>query len=222
MAAIQLIDGTRWLVLFVPLVVLLLVWLGQAVHAHRRAIALGAAAGGELQVALFLPFALTVLTVFWLVGGRHGSPSATVEAYMAAWMDGRADVAATLYSAPRTQAEVEQVWQADSEAIMRRLTLLRATYGPASGLDPQRPFGSLRVREIDEAPSRSRFVVEIVRSERFQTTVLGVIPTAAQRTVSVEPMLDIVLREVATPPQLGVLGLHDTSWRVESVEGTGL
>lgn len=173
LVALALIDGTRWLAVFVPVVVLLGVWLGQAIHAHRRAIALGAAPGGELQIAAFLPLALTALTLFWLVGGRHGSPAATVESYMAAWLDGRAEIAAGLFTAPRGAADVAAAWQTDAQAIAARIADGRAIYGAVSGLDPAQPFDSLRVSLLDSSGQSARFVVEIVRAERFETTFLA-------------------------------------------------
>jgi hypothetical protein len=195
--ALQLIDGTRWLVVFAPLLVLLVVWLGQAVHAHRRAIHLGAIPAGEMQVAAFLPFALIVLTLFWLVGGRHGSAAATVEAYIEAWMDGRPEAAAALFETPIPAQHVTLQWTSTLTEIERLLDSGRRTYGPQSGLDPARPFNSLRVTQVDEPSGGAVFIVEIVRSERFATTALGVIPTAAQRTVVVEPVLSIALVEQA-------------------------
>ena len=193
--ALQLIDGTRWLVVFAPLLVLLIVWVGQAVDAHRRAIRLGATPGGEMQVAAFLPFALIVLTLFWLVGGRHGSPAATVEAYIEAWMDDRPEAAAALFEAPMPAQHVTLQWTSTSTEIERLLESGRNTYGEQSGLDPDRPFNSLRVTQVEEPSGGAVFIVEIVRSERFATTVLGVIPTAAQRTVVVQPVLSIALVE---------------------------
>ena len=93
----QLIDGTRWVIVFPPLAAILAFWMAQAIHAHRRAVELGAKPGGEMQAALFLPVAVGVLTVFWLIGGRHGSPAATLEAYVVALLSGKSDAAANLY-----------------------------------------------------------------------------------------------------------------------------
>ena len=105
--AVQLIDGTRWIIVFLPLVAILAFWLAQAIHAYRRAVELGAKPGGEMQAAAFLPVAVAVLTVFWLVGGRHGSPAATLEAYAVALLTGKSDAAAHLYVSPTTKEAVE-------------------------------------------------------------------------------------------------------------------
>ena len=80
--AAALLDGTRWLVVFPPLLALMVFWVGQAVDAHQRALRMGAKAGGEMGIVVLLPVALTVLTLFWLLGGRHGSASATLQQYI--------------------------------------------------------------------------------------------------------------------------------------------
>ena len=212
LATWQLIDGTGWLVAFVPLVALLVFWVGQAVHAHRRAIALGGAPGGELQLALFLPFAFAVLTSFWLIGGRHGSAASTVEAYMDAWMAGRPDAAAGLLSNTDVDtAALQRYWDGLSIELTSTVSAGRTKYGSGSGLDPARPFNSLRVTQIPSVGSgRASFRIEIVRSERFETTLLGFIPTAGQRTIVVEALAQITLIE--EPVTSGWLA--GSAWRV--------
>ena len=218
--ATALIDGTRWLVVFVPLMALLVMWLAQAIHAHQRAVALGGAPGGELQVALFLPLVLTVLTTFWLVGGRHGSPSATVEAYMAAWKADRPDAAQPLFAGPYPEQTIADDWRAQKAAITAAIERARSSYGSASGLDPARPFDNLRVRELDDVEEgQAGFVFEIVRSERFQTTVLGIVPTAGQRTVIVKQVLRIMLSEHATPSTVPLVPLPSSAWQIDAMYG---
>jgi hypothetical protein len=208
-AAWQLIDGTRWLAVFVPLVALLAFWIGQAVHAHRRALALGAAPGGELQLAFVLPFLLAVVSAFWLVGGRHGSAASAVEAYMEAWQADRPDVAVALYGVGgAAPADVAALWTQERSWLTARIEEARQTYGARSGLDAARPFSSLRVSQ--SAPAY--FLVELVRSESYQTTILGLIPTAGQRTVVVAPLLGIA---VAEEPVSGYL--PSTVWRIDQV-----
>lgn len=208
-AAWQLIDGTRWLAVFLPLVALLVLWVGQAVNAHQRALVLGAAPGGELQLAWFLPAVLAVVSAFWLVGGRHGSPASAIEVYMTAWQSDRPDIAVALYDggAP-VAADVAQLWLQERAWLNSAIEQALATYGPASGLDPARPFNSLRVSQ--SAPTH--FLVELVRSESYQTTIMGFIPTAGQRTVVVTPLLDVAVIEV---PVAGYL--PSTVWRIDTV-----
>jgi hypothetical protein len=214
LAAWELIDGTRWLVVFVPLVVLLVFWVGQAVHAHRRATALGGAPGGELQLALFLPFAFALLTTFWLIGGHHGSPASTVEAYMDAWQSGRPDAAVGLFPDPNPDpAALQRFWAGQSSELVTRLSEGRTTYGPLSGLDPARPFNSLRVTELEAVSGSATFNIEIVRTERFETTMLGIIPMGAQRTIVVAPVAQITLREEPTRGGL----LASSTWSIVTV-----
>lgn len=211
-AAWQLIDGTRWLAVFLPLVVLLAFWIGQAVHAHGRALALGAAPGGELQLAWFLPVLLAVVSAFWLVAGRHGSPTAPVEAFMAAWEANRPDLAVGLFSDDRPpEAVLEAIWDDWRIALAAAVEQGRATYGPASGLDPSHPFRSLRVTQTRP----TAFTVELVRSESYQTTLFGFIPTAGQRTVVVAPVLWI---EVTENPVKGLL--PSSVWRIHAMGPT--
>lgn len=209
-AAWQLIDGTRWLAVFLPLVVLLVFWVGQAVHAHQRALALGAAPGGELQLAFFLPVVLAVVSAFWLVGGRNGSPASAVEAYMAAWQANQPEVAADLYGATAAPPiDLAAFWDTEEAWLVSQIEDGRATYGSQSGLDPQRPFRNLRVTQT----GITTFTVELVRSESYQTTLLGFIPTAGQRTVVVAPVLTIDVFE----QQVGGV-LQSSVWRIGSVE----
>ncbi|HEY5488470.1 MAG TPA: hypothetical protein VIK00_01420, partial [Candidatus Limnocylindrales bacterium] len=182
--ALGLIDGTRWLIVFPPLVALLVFWIAQAVDAHQRAIKMGARAGGELAIVGLLPIALTVLTLFWLVGGRHGSPSATLQEYIGAWMDDRPEAAAPLFAAARTPDSVSAEWNAENQMLSQRVAAAEATYGEGSGLDADHPFDSLRFGDPEvSGDGRVAMKVEIVRDERIQTTVLGFIPTAGQQTV---------------------------------------
>lgn len=208
-AAWQLIDGTRWLAVFLPLVALLVFWVGQAVHAHRRALAMGAAPGGELQLAWFLPAVLAVVSAFWLVGGRHASPASAVEAYMTAWQSDRPDIAVALYGddAPAA-ADVTQLWVRERSWLSSQIEGAQATYGPASGLDPARPFSSVRVSQTGP----TSFVVELVRAETYQTTILGFIPTAGQRTVVIAPVLALTVVEKTVTGYLPT-----TVWRIETV-----
>jgi hypothetical protein len=208
-AAWQLIDGTRWLAVFLPLVALLVFWVGQAVHAHRRALAVGAAPGGELQLAWFLPVVLALVSAFWLIGGRHGSPASAVEAYMTAWQSDRPDLAVAFYgdNAPDA-AVVVQLWREQRAWLTSQIDAARATYGPTSGLDPARPFSSLRVSQTGS----TSFIVELVRAETYQTTILGFIPTAGQRTVVIAPVLAVTVIEEA---QAGFL--PSSVWHVETV-----
>ena len=220
LVAIQLIDGTRWLIVLPPLAALLVVWLAQAVHAYRRAVELGAKPGGELQAALFLPLAVTVLTAFWLIGGRHGSPTATLEGYVVAWMSGRVETASSLYVTPVSAADVGAAWAGQSAYLTDRVGLLADQFGPASGLDPERPFDNLRFRDpVATGLGRQSVDIDIVRRQRVETMVLGIIPTASQETLVVERAGTITLLLVDQPVMdwLPFGRLPSFTWRIERV-----
>ena len=221
--ALGLIDGTRWLVVFPPLVALLVFWIAQAVDAHQRALRMGGQSGGELAIVLLLPVALVVLTLFWLVGGRHGSPSATLQAYIAAWMDNRPAAAAPLFATPRTSDSISAEWSAESQMLTQRVAAAEATYGEDSGLDSDHPFDSLRFDEpVVSADGRVSMSVEIVRDQEVHTTVLGFIPTAGSQTVVVEHEMTIWL-EQDDEPQLTWLpfgGFDSSSWKISAVDAS--
>ena len=219
-ASIQLIDGTRWLAIFPPLAALLVAWLAQAVHAYRRAVELGARPGGETQAALFLPLAAGVLTVYWLVGGRHGSPSSTLESYVVAWMANRVDNATDLYVQPPSEDTLGQAWSAQSGYLTQRISALAAQFGPTSGLDAAQPFDSLRFGQpVASGAGRQVVVIDIVRRQRVETMILGLVPTAGQETVVVERAGTLTLALVEQPPVawLPVAQMASFAWRIESV-----
>jgi hypothetical protein len=219
--ALALLDGTRWLVVFPPLVALLVFWIGQAVDAHQRALKLGAPGGGEISIVVLLPVALVLITAFWLLGGRHGSASATLQDYIEAWLHGRPAAAAVLFATPRTADEVSQQWATERQLLTSDITDARSTYGVESGLDPGRPFDSLRFRDpVAAGEGRVAMVVELVRNERVQTTVLGLIPTAGQQEVVVEREMTIwlELQPQAPPPWLPIEELASSSWKISSID----
>jgi hypothetical protein len=219
--AIQLIDGTRWLVVFPPLAALIVVWLAQALHAYTRAVELGSPRGGEFQAALFLPAAVVVLTVFWLLGGRHGSPAATLESYVIAWMTDRPEIATTLYESPPTYDELDESWRSQFSYLSNRVATLATQYGPQSGLDPTSPFDNLRFTDpVAQSTGHQVVAVEIVRRQRVENMVLGIVPTATQETVVVERAGTITLSLVPEPAMswLPFGRLDSVAWRIQGVQ----
>jgi hypothetical protein len=222
--AVTLIDGTRWLVVFPPLLALLVFWIGQAIDAHQRALKMGAATGGEISIVLLLPVVLTVLSLFWLLGGRHGSPTATLQEYIEAWQYDRPDAAASLWASPVAANDVSAEWARERASIVGLVNAGYGRYGDESGLDPDRPFDSLRFREpLQTGDGRVSISVELVRNQRVQTTVLGIIPTAGQQEVTIQPALTINLVElpVTSPSWLPIDGLDSYAWRISTVEAPG-
>ncbi len=219
--AVTLLDGTRWLTVFPPLVVLLVFWIGQAVDAHQRALKMGAVPGGEMSIVLLLPVALTLLTGFWLLGGRHGSASSTLQAYIEAWVHNRPEAAAALFVTARTPDSVDVQWGAERQSLSAHISAAYANYGEESGLDPDRPFDSLRFRDpVVTGDGRVSMIVELVRNQRIESTFLGLIPTAGQREVVVERDMTIwlVQQTQQAPSWLPVDGLDNATWKISSID----
>jgi hypothetical protein len=115
---------------------------------------------------------------------------------------------------------VAQSWSAQSGYLGQRIATLASQFGSISGLDAQEPFDSLRFREpVASAPGRQVVEVDIVRRQRVETMVLGIVPTASQETVTVEPAGTVTLALVPDPPPawLPVGRLDSFGWRIESV-----
>jgi hypothetical protein len=219
--AALLIDGTRWMLVFPALLLFLAIWLGQALSVHRQAVALGARPGGELQIALFLPVVLTLVSTFWLVGGSAGSPATTLRRYVSAWENGRTEVAVELFTGPAAAADLASQWLLQEGYLRQRVAEAAARFGPTSGIDPDQPFNSLRFSELPATSSDSALVdVEIVRRQRVETVLLGFIPTATQMTVVVEELGTIRLRALPDDPPSWLSGVRSGArvWLIEAVD----
>jgi hypothetical protein len=219
--AAVLIEGTRWMVVFPALLLVLAAWFGQALSAYRRAVELGARPGGELQVVGFLPLALVAVTTFWLVGGSLGAPASTLARYVSAWEHGRSADAVALFAEPISQAEIDAMWAAQTAYLEQQVSAAAIQYGPLSGIDPEQPFNSLRFTEQPAtAADLSMVAVELVRRQRVETLLLGFIPTATQETVVVEQLGTITLRALPDPPPSWLAGLNSGArvWLIETID----
>ncbi|HEY7600044.1 MAG TPA: hypothetical protein VH741_08960 [Candidatus Limnocylindrales bacterium] len=217
-----LIDTTRWLAVLLALVALVALWLGQAVHAYVGARRAGGAAGGELQVVVVLPLVVVVVGGFWMLAGEYGSPGATLQRYVSAWQSDSPQAAASLFSEQPDPALLASDWQAQHGYLVELVDAGFREYGAQSGLDPQAPFSSLRFEELaaERQSGRAVVAIDLVRRERFQTQVLGLIPTAAQRTVLVR-RLGLVRLHVEPAPSPWWLpgGIVNPGriWRIDEV-----
>ena len=104
------LEGSRATLVFAALAVFFGVWGAQAVDAQRRAVDAGGRPGGAVLLLALTPIAATVMTGFWLVGGSSGSPEATLQRYVSAWQNGRADVADPLFLSPPGVAALRTRW----------------------------------------------------------------------------------------------------------------
>jgi hypothetical protein len=219
--ALLLIDGTRWIWIFPALVAVILLWIGQAIHAHRLAVGMGAARGGEMQLAWMLPVVLAVVTAFWLLAGDHGSPAAVLQEYVVAWRGGHVEAAASLFMQRPDRDELSVSWSAQRQYLVEQVGAAASTYGPASGLDPADAFASLRFLELaaERTTDSTVVTVDIVRRQRVETSLFGIIPTATQETVLVERAGRIELRAVPAelPSWLTAVQPPARVWRIEQV-----
>ena len=218
--AAVLIEGTRWMVVFPALLLLLVAWLGQALAAYRQAVARGAKPGGELQVVGFLPVAVVAVTVFWLVGGSLGAPATTLGRYVAAWESNDAAKAADLFATPMSTAEIEAMWVVQTAYLEKQVTAAFIEYGPLSGIDPEEPFNSLRfTEEASTSADVSSVAVELVRRQRVESLLLGFIPTATQETVVVEQLGSIDLKALpdTPPPWLAGIRTGASVWLIDTI-----
>jgi hypothetical protein len=201
LSAALLIETTRWLVVLLLLALVLVVWLLQALDAHRRAQLAGGAPGGEMQVAALLPLAVVLLGGFWLVGGDLGSPAATLQRYVSAWQSDRPENAVALLAEPPDPTALGADWQSQREQLRLLVAGAAARYGAQSGLDAGVPFNSLRFEEVplSRAGGRTIVNVDLVRRERYETELFGLIPTAAQRTVLVQRLGNVHLAARPAP-----------------------
>lgn len=219
--SIALLDGTLWIAVLPAIAFVLAIWVGQAVHAHQRAVKLGATPTGELQIAWLLPLIVAAVTCFWLLGGHHGSVGATLREYVDAWRSGRAQAAAQLFVQPVGADDMNATWSAQASYLREQISAAADLYGPTSGLDPEAPFAGLRFSQVAAAEGADTAVVavDIVRHQRIETTLFGIIPTASQVTLPVARAGTIQLRAQPGGPGWlpGPLQASEV-WLIERVE----
>ena len=221
--AAVLIEGTRWMLVFPALLLLLVAWLGQALGAYRMAIGRGAASGGELQVVGFLPLAALAVTVFWLVGGSLGAPATTLLRYVTAWEDDQPQDAVGLFVEPVSAAQIHAVWVVQTAYLEQQVTAAAVQYGPLSGIDPDQPFNSLRfTEEPSTAADLSTVAIELIRRQRVENMLLGFIPVATQETVVVEQLGTVYLRALPDQPPAWLAGVNTGAriWLIDRIDMT--
>jgi len=212
-------DSSRWITVFPALVLLIGAWLGQAMHAHRLALARGAAPGGEFQLAVVLPLVIVLLSGFWLAGGGRASPAATLQHYVAAWQAGRPETAARLFAEPVNPTRLADEWAAQRQRMETLVRDAAARYGELSGLDPARPFNSLRFEQVGrEDGQRTTVAVDVVRRRRVEASLFGLVPTATQETVVVERLGWVTLASRPAPsPEWLPMDHPGVVWLIEEV-----
>jgi hypothetical protein len=220
--AALLADGNRWIAVFPALAALIALWLGQAMHAHRLATRRGSPPGGEFQVVVLLPVIVVLLSGFWMVGGGRSSPAATLQNYVAAWQAGRAEVAVDLFEQPADPTTLDAQWRSQRSRIDELIAAAAARYGSGSGIDPARPFNSLRFEQLpsSDAARTAIVTVDLVRQRSIETTLFGIIPTATQQTVRVErlALVELVARPAPVPAWLPINASPSLVWLIAELD----
>lgn len=221
-----LIEGSRGIVVFLAASLYLALWTGQAIDAHRRAVALGATPGGAIRILAVAPVAIVALTLLWTVVGSAGSPAAVLQRYVSAWRQGHADAGRELFRVAPEPGDLDATWRDQTGYVASRLTSLRMTYGSTSGIDPADPFGSLLFLpdapgrsdppDLERAGERATVAIQAVRRQTVRSSFFGLFPTASQESVPAERVGSVTLVAIEREPLLGLA--RGVVWRIESVD----
>jgi hypothetical protein len=208
-------------------------WLGQAIHASRRAArrwerqGSPARAGGAGVLVVGTAVATCLAVLFWAMAGEGGSPAARAAAYAAAWWSGRPAEAADDFDPPLDPTAVATAWAEKTPRLRNALVAASADAGPLGGIDPDRPFDSVRFTPLSTVPdpTAGRVVlgVDIVRRVPQPTRILGILPATATGIETVERIGTMTVRLVPGE-STGLPIPAGSSWRIEAVDilGTSL
>ena len=219
-------DGTAVTVVFLAGAGVAILWAAQALLAWRRAVrrrqpfGLAVDDGGAISLLWLAPPLVVAATVFWSLAGGGSSPAARTAAYAEAWWSGRAERAAEGFEAPLDPAVLEAAWARQAPRLRNLLVAAAAEAGPSGGIDPDRPFESIRSSEVPsggEAAATTRVIrLELVKRVPARDSLLGIVGTTTQRLEPVAEIGRIELRLVRTPGPVGGLPPVE-SWRIVRV-----
>ncbi len=219
-------DGPGIQAVFLAGTVVLGMWAVQALHAYRLTVrrrvpfGLSGGDGHAIEVLWLVPLAVVLATAFWGALGRASSPGAVLDRYVNAWDDARPADAVQLFVTPVDGHALAAVWQRQAPRLRNGLVLAAASIGEGSGIDPDRPFDSLRFDLLGasanpEPDGTVRATVRVVRSVTRRGTFLGFVPTTSQEVVPVLDLGRIDLRLVPVPGP--VAGVSTEVWQIESI-----
>lgn len=226
--ALPYVGGTLVELVFLAGAALVLGWAAQALIAWRRAVrrreALGLATddGGALAVLWLAPVAIAAATVFWSVAGAGASPGSRAAAYVGAWWEDRPEAAADDFVPPLDPAAIEAAWGRQADRLHNAL-VRAAAEAPAGGIDPDRPFESIRFSEdqaAGAADTARTIRMDIVSRVLVQDRLLGVLPTTSQRLETVAEVGSIELQLERAPGPLEGSPPVET-WRIVQVTVLG-
>ena len=230
-----LVQGAGVTLVYLGGVVLVLAWVGVAVHAYARAVRrrvlveLPGPDGSAIGLLLFAPPAILASTALWALGGVAADPATVVDRYVADWRAGRvADAIGRFDERPGTGPLVREIWDAQLTALHNELIRLVPRAGPEGGIDPDRPFDTVRWVDGGPTPDGGHLVrLEVARRETVRGLVLGLLPVSSQRLVPLEQLgsVELVRVPIDLPPETaGVIpaGPWAETWRIRSVEVQGV
>jgi hypothetical protein len=206
--ALPYAPGTTVAIPFLIGAAAILAWAGQAVASWRRAARRtarhGLEPGGALVLLAMAPLVAAGATAYWAIAGDGASPAARTAAYVTAWWDGRVESGVAAFAAPPGSTTLEAVWGRQGARLRNLALSAAAVTGPSGGIDPDRPFASIRTTELPLGTAadggRRTFRLELVRQVAADGRVLG-LPATSTRLVSVVELgtIDVVRVESAHP-----------------------
>ncbi|HEU4671954.1 MAG TPA: hypothetical protein VFS32_03565 [Candidatus Limnocylindrales bacterium] len=227
--ALPYASGTESGLVFVSLAAFVAAWAAQAIHAERRArrrlapyLPPGAPPAGAAAELLWLaPVVVAGATAFWALAGPAASPDDVLADYVGRWRAGQATEAAALFAAPPDPGSLRAAWDRQAPRLANAAIAAAAQAGPDGGIDPARPWESVRWEDADtvatalgEPPAgapdngsdagvgRSVVAGVVVRQQSDRDTFLGLVPTRVVRLVPVTGIGTVTLRTVALPGPL--------------------
>jgi hypothetical protein len=141
---------------------------------------------------------------------------------VSAWQNDKPASAVGLLAQPTDPTALAVRWRTERAQLALLVGEAAQRYGAQAGLDGELPFNSLRFEELTDlrGSGQSVVAVDLVRRERYQTELFGLIPTAAQRNVLVRRLGFVRLHvEPAPAPPWWPAGAANPSrvWRIAEV-----
>lgn len=200
-------------------------WAAVALDAYRAAVGRRVAAGlpegggGAIELLWLAVPAIAGTLVLWGLGGSAARPDAVLARYVDDWRRGDTGAAATLVDA--SPSRLGEAWATQAARLRNELVLAAGAAGPGSGIDPDRPFESVRfVARGPDAADRRIVALEIVRRTAVRGSLLGLLPSSSQVLVPVAELGTVELRRVERAS--GRLGVPSSgAWRIGRIDLLG-
>jgi hypothetical protein len=217
-------EGTNASFVFAFSAVIVALWFGIPVHAHRVAARRRAAfdlepgRGSGIDLLWLAPVVVVLSTWFWTTAGRLGDPAVVLSDYLADWRAGRSEIASARFEAPPSSPQVADAWERQLGSLRNALVRLAAVNGPDSGIDPNRPLDTIRwTTRSAVGPGVFLVDIDVARRVTARTQLFGLLPSTSQQLVTLEQLGTVELHLVDLPGQFG-----GQAWRIVRVEVGGV